>query len=44
MTSAWALSSSSVTIGRPVSAFASARISSPAGPRPLNANGDVRGL
>ena len=37
-------SSSSVTTGRPVSARASARISSAAAPSPLNANGDVRGL
>src|SRR5918998_952867 len=43
-TSAWLVSSSSVTTGSPVSARASARISSPAIPRPLNANGDVRGL
>ena len=41
---AWAASSSSVTTGSPVSARASDRISSPGGPRPLNANGDVRGL
>ncbi len=33
-----------MTIGRPVSARASARISSAATPRPLNANGEVRGL
>src|SRR4051812_27036619 len=44
MTSACALSSSSVTIGRPVCARASARISSAGTPRPLNANGEVRGL
>src|SRR5215210_3761200 len=44
MTSACCVSSSSVTTGRPVSVRASARISSPATPRPLNANGDVRGL
>src|SRR4051794_29477298 len=37
-------SSSSVTTGSPVSARASVRISNAAGPRPLNANGDVRGL
>src|SRR4051795_12134643 len=50
-TSAWAwtasacwLSSSSVTTGRPVSARASERISSASRPRPLNANGLVRGL
>ena len=36
--------SSSVTTGSPVSARASARISRPATPSPLNANGDVRGL
>src|SRR3954471_22962193 len=38
------LSRNSVTIGRPVWARASARISKAAGPSPLNANGDVRGL
>src|SRR3954469_12623821 len=50
-TSAWAkiasacwLSSSSVTTGRPVCCRASARISSASAPRPLNANGEVRGL
>src|SRR6185436_5531845 len=50
-TSAWAwtasacwLSRSSVTTGSPVSARASARITSASRPRPLNANGDVRGL
>jgi hypothetical protein len=42
--SAWRLSSSSVTTGRPVAARASARISSAGSPSPLNANGDVRGL
>src|SRR5215211_5371733 len=41
---AWAESSSSVTTGSPVSARASARIPSPGAPRPLKANGDVRGL
>src|SRR5215207_1586708 len=41
---AWLESSSSVTTGSPVSARASARISSPGAPSPLNANGDVRGL
>jgi hypothetical protein len=38
------VSSSSVTTGRPVSARASARISSASLPRPLKAKGDVRGL
>ena len=33
-----------MTIGRPVSSRASARISSPFGPSPWNAYGDVRGL
>ena len=33
-----------MTIGSPVSSRASARISSASTPRPLNANGDVRGL
>src|SRR5919198_1426311 len=37
-------SRNSVTTGSPVSARASARISSAARPSPLNANGDVRGL
>src|SRR5436305_5209870 len=37
-------SSSSVTIGSPVSARASARISRPSIPSPLNENGDVLGL
>src|SRR3954447_18025054 len=44
MASACWLSSSSVTTGRPVCSRASARISSASGPRPLNANGEVRGL
>src|SRR5215210_7634071 len=44
ITSACWVSSSSVTTGSPVSARASARISSPATPRPLKANGEVRGL
>ena len=39
----WA-STTSVTIGRPVSARASARIFSPASPSPWNAYGEVRGL
>ena len=34
----------SVTTGRPVSALASARYSSPAAPRPLKEYGEVRGL
>src|SRR3954447_10617598 len=38
------VSRNSVTIGRPVCTRASARISRPAGPSPLNANGEVRGL
>src|SRR4051794_31152036 len=42
--SACCVSSSSVTTGRPVAARTSARIFSPSMPRPLNANGDVRGL
>src|SRR5919198_2133165 len=44
MASACWVSSSSVTTGSPVSARASDRISRPARPRPLNANGEVRGL
>src|SRR4051812_195176 len=46
----WAIASAcwvsrnSVTIGRPVCTRASARISRPAGPSPLDANGEVRGL
>src|SRR4051812_3943550 len=44
MASACWLSSSSVTTGRPVCSRASARISSASAPRPLNANGEVRGL
>ena len=42
--SAWPPSSSSVTIGSPVSSRASARISSAGTPSPLKANGEVRGL
>src|SRR3954451_23968269 len=42
--SACVVSRNSVTTGSPVSARASARISSPGTPSPLNANGDVRGL
>ena len=38
------VSRNSVTTGSPVSARASARISSASRPSPLNANGDVRGL
>ncbi len=38
------MSSSSETTGRPVSARASARISSAGSPSPLKANGEVRGL
>src|SRR5215208_1762053 len=38
------VSRNSVTIGRPVSARAAARISSASTPRPLKANGEVRGL
>src|SRR3954464_2969735 len=38
------VSRNSVTTGRPVASRASARISSPGTPRPLNTNGDVRGL
>jgi hypothetical protein len=37
-------SSSSVTIGRPVCAFASARIRRPSTPRPWNEYGEERGL
>src|ERR671914_710016 len=44
MASAWVVSRNSVTTGSPVSARASARISSPGTPSPLNANGEVRGL
>src|SRR5215212_4346078 len=50
-TSAWSwmacacwVSSSSVTTGSPVASRAAARISSASAPRPLNANGEVRGL
>src|SRR3954469_10053025 len=42
--SACCVSRNSVTTGRPVSSRASARISSAGTPRPLNANGEVRGL
>ena len=42
--SACVVSRNSVTTGSPVSARASTRISSAGTPRPLNANGDVRGL
>src|SRR3954447_13849129 len=42
--SACVVSRNSVTTGSPVSARASARISSPGTPSPLNANGEVRGL
>ena len=38
------MSISSVTIGRPVSAFASASSRSPSWPRPWKAYGEVRGL
>src|SRR3954452_2256080 len=41
---AWGVPRNSVTTGSPVSARASARISRPGTPSPLNANGDVRGL
>src|SRR4051794_20604414 len=44
MASTWLVSRNSVTTGSPVSARASARISSASRPRPLKANGDVRGL
>src|SRR3954470_24895972 len=44
MASACWESRNSVTTGSPVSARASARISSASRPSPLNANGDVRGL